>query len=82
MSYEEQIDALIDEMNIDIQMERRLDSIIRELDELCAFASNKETVDLIDRQRIAVGQMKRRVDLIASFIMDRKPGLRVVQNNG
>lgn len=84
MSYEDQIDAIIDEMNVDIQMERKLDSIIRELDELCAFAANKETVDLIERQRIAVGQMKTRVDLIASFLLSNshKPGLRVVQNNG
>lgn len=84
MNYEDQIDAIIDEMNTDIQMERKLDSIIRELDELCAFAANKETVDLIERQRMAVGQMQRRIDLIASFLMSHshKPGLRVVQNNG
>jgi hypothetical protein len=84
MTYEEQIDAVIDEMNADIQMERRVDSIIRELDELCAFAANGETVDLVEKQRIAVGQIVTRATLIASFLMARnhKPGLRVVQNNG
>lgn len=84
MSYEDQIDVVIDEMNADIQMERRVDGIIRDLDELCAFAANKETVDLVEAQRVAVGQMKTRVDLIASFLLanTHKPGLRVVRNNG
>lgn len=79
---DEQLDLIIDEMNADIQMERRCDSIIRDLDELCAFAANKETVDLVEKQRIAVGQMKTRIDLIASFLLARshKPGLRVVKN--
>lgn len=84
MTYEDQIDAVIDEMNADIQMERRVDGIIRELDELCKFATNSETVDLVQAQRIGIGQMKTRVDLIASFLMahSQKPGLRVVRNNG
>lgn len=82
MNYEDQIDAIIDEMNVDTQMERKFDSIIRELDELCAFAANKETVDLIERQRMAVGQMQRRIDLIASFLLSNshKPGLRIIRN--
>lgn len=68
----------------EVQMERRVDSIIRELDELCAFAANPETVDLVQGQRIGVGQIITRAQLIGSFLMARnqKPGLRVVQNNG
>jgi hypothetical protein len=64
------------------QMERRVDSIIRDLDELCAFASNKETVDLVEAQRIGVGQIIMRAQLIGSFLMARnqKPGLRVISN--
>ena len=50
------------------QMERRVDGIIRELDELIAFASNRETVDLVAGQRVAVGQMMTRIQLLASFI--------------
>lgn len=82
MTYEDQIDAVIDEMNADVQMERRVDSIIRELDELMAFAANNETVDLVERQRVAVGQIVTRATLIASFLMARnqKPGLRVISN--
>lgn len=79
-----QLMAEPEDTSAETQMERRCDSIIRELDELCAFAANKETVDLVEGQRIAVGQMMTRVQLIASLLMARsqKPGLRVVQNNG
>ena len=61
-------------------LERKCDSIIRELDDLCGLAANPETVDLMDTQRIAVGQMVTRTTLIASFLMARKPNLKVVQN--
>lgn len=50
------------------QMERRVDSIIRDLDELIAFASNRETVDLVAGERVAVGQMLSRIQLVASFV--------------
>lgn len=60
------------------QMERRVDSIIRDLDELCAFAANKETVDLVEAHRIGVGQIVTRAQLIASFLMARKPSFTVV----
>lgn len=63
------------------QMERRIDSIIRDLDELVAFAANPETVDLIDGQRIGVGQIISRAQLIGSFLMARSPNkLRVISN--
>ena len=66
------------------QIEYRLDCIIREIDEMCGLAVNPETVDLIEKNRIAIGQIKTRIDLIASLLLTRsqKPGLRVVQNNG
>lgn len=60
------------------QMERRLDYLIRELDELCAMAANPETVDLVDNQRVGIGQVISRSQLIASFLMARKPQLKVV----
>jgi hypothetical protein len=63
------------------QMERRVDSIIRDLDELIAFAANSETVDLVEGQRIGVGQIVSRAQLVASFLMARNPNkLRVVSN--
>jgi len=60
------------------QMERRLDWIIRELDELCAMAANPETVDIVDNQSIGIGQIISRAQLIASFLLARKPQLKVV----
>ena len=60
------------------QIEYRLDCIIRELDEMCGLAANPETVDLIEGQRISIGQIKTRVDLIASFLMARTPSFKVV----
>jgi hypothetical protein len=35
----------------EIQMERRIDALVRDLDELCAFAANPETVDLVQAHR-------------------------------
>ena len=64
------------------QMERRCDSIIRELDELVAFAANKETVDLVEANRIAIGQIITRAQLIGAFLMARKRAPRMVVNNG
>lgn len=62
----------------EVQIEYRLDCIVRELDEMCGLAANPETVDLIEQQRVAIGQIKTRVDLIASFLMARIPSFKVV----
>jgi len=64
------------------QLERRLDWIVRELDEVCAMAANPETVEVVDKQRVGVGQIVSRSQLIASFLLARKPGPKVVANNG
>jgi hypothetical protein len=61
------------------QMERRIDSIIRDLDEVVAFAANPETVDLVEVHRIGVGQIISRANLVARFLMTREP-LRIVHN--
>lgn len=55
------------------EMEARVDFIIRELDEFCAMANKPETVDLIESQKIAFGQMMVRVQLIMGFLLARKP---------
>ncbi|RTE91884.1 hypothetical protein D6B98_15820 [Bradyrhizobium sp. LVM 105] len=66
------------------QIERRMDYVLREMDEFMAMAANPETVDLIDHNRVLMGQIMTRAQLIGAFLMARntKPGLRVVQNNG
>jgi hypothetical protein len=62
------------------QIERKVDAIIRELDEMCAMATHPETVDLIASQKIAFGQMLVRMQLILSFILASKPTtLRIVR---
>ena len=68
--------AMADEPK-ETQVEYRLDCMLRELDEMCAIAANPETAGIMDANRIAIGQIKTRVDLIASFIMARKPQRRI-----
>ena len=60
------------------QIERKIDWIVRELDELCILANNPETVDLVDNQRVGIGQIISRSQLIGSFLLSRKPSLKVV----
>lgn len=77
----ESLDLVLDRVRAELeegqsaeeQIERRLDYIVRELDEFCAMANNPETVDLIEGQRIAVGQIVTRAQLIAAFLMSRQP---------
>lgn len=63
------------------QIEERIDRMITELDELCCMASNKETVDLVEGQSIALGQLQTRIQLVLSFLAARKPiSFRIVRN--
>lgn len=55
------------------QIERKVDAMIRELDEFCAMANNPETVDLVEGQKIAFGQMMVRIQLIMGFLLAKKP---------
>lgn len=87
MAFEAQMETVREAMNDPVlsaeeQLERKCDWLIRELDELCALANNRETVDLVEGQRTAIGQMTTRIQLIAAFLMARQPHLTVVQNNG
>jgi len=79
--YSQTIEAVRKEMAgepAETQVEYRLDCIIRELDEMCGLASNSETIDLIEHNRVAVGQIVTRAQLIASFLMARTPGPTLV----
>lgn len=78
MAYETELDVVHTAMQEPVlsaeeQIERRCDAVIRELDEFCAMASNAETADLIDAERMAFGQMQTRVQLILSFLIARQP---------
>ena len=60
------------------QIERKCDGIIRELDELCKLAANSETVDLVEGQRIAIGQIVTRAQLVGALLIAKRPHLSVV----
>lgn len=83
MAFEAQMEAVHEAMHDPVlsaeeQLERKVDWFIRELDELCALSANSETVDLVETQRVAVGQMLVRIQLVAAFLMARQPHLKVV----
>lgn len=87
MAYEAQEAAISAAMNDPVlsaeeQLERKCDWLIRELDEITALSANPETVDLVEGQQLAIGQINTRVTLILSFLATRKPRLTVVSNNG
>lgn len=52
-----------------VQLEYRLDALVRELDELCAMA--KENPSLFEQHMIVVGQTVSRAELLAGFILGR-----------
>ncbi len=87
MAFEAQMEAVREAMNDPVlsaeeQLERKCDWLIRELDEICALANNPETVDLVEGQALAVGQIISRAGIIGGFLNARKPHLTVVKNNG
>ena len=86
MTYDEEISTVSlameePEDTAELQIERRADYVLRELDELMLLAANPETVDLVEGQRVIIGQILTRAQLIASFLMARKPRLTVVSNH-
>ncbi len=91
MSYHSDLDLIRQEMealdqpedvSAEVQIERKVDSIIRDLDELCALASNSETVDLVEAQVLALGQLHKRAQLVLALIAARQtPRLKLVKND-
>lgn len=55
------------------ELERKIDAMIREADELMALAANPKTADQLEPHKTAIGQLMSRVQLVASFLLDRKP---------
>ncbi len=65
-------------MTAELQVERRIDSLIRELDELCAMATKDETVHLLEEHKHSIGLAVTRTQLLMNFLLARKPaGLRL-----
>ena len=86
MNYDDIVNAVRDAMDHDPtreeQLEQRADFILRELDEFCALATRPETVDLIESQKLIVGQIKTRCELILSFLAARHPAKLKVVSHG
>ena len=85
MNYDDIVNAVRDAMDheptAEEQLEQRADFILRELDEFCALATRPETVELIESQKIIVGQIQTRAQLILSFLAARQPAkLRMISN--
>jgi hypothetical protein len=55
------------------ELERRLDFIVRELDEFVVMTANRDTYPLIAREAIALGQIQTRVQLVLSYIANHQP---------
>jgi hypothetical protein len=55
------------------QIAQRLNSLISELDELVAMAADPATSSLIEKEKIAVGQVLSRAQLIGSFLLANHP---------
>jgi hypothetical protein len=83
MTSQQEADALLAERRgemagepPEVQLEYRIDCIIRELDELCALAANPETVDLIESQRRQVGTIAVRSRTLLLLLLANRPELR------
>lgn len=60
-------------------IEERVARLIDDLDELCALATDSKTIGLVATQRVAVGQIVTRSQLLAAFLMVREPALKVIR---
>lgn len=80
--YDDQLELVQDALNqepttreeiAEHQIAQRLCSMIHELDEFMSMAASAETVDLVERESLAFGQILSRAQLIASFLNARQP---------
>lgn len=68
-------------VSLELPIGERITLITRMLDELMAMANSPETVALIEGERIGVGQVISRAQLIGSFLMTRQPRPKMVSNH-
>ena len=56
-----------------IYIERTVSSIINDLDQLCAFAADPATRQFIEAEKIAIGQIITRAQLVGSLLLAGRP---------
>lgn len=65
-----------------IKLDMSIQQAFNALDEIMAIAADPETKHMVFKERVAVGQLLNRAQLIASFIEKYKPGQLKVVSNG
>lgn len=86
MSYDQDLEAISIVMgepgqSPEEQLERRVDFLVRELDELMAMANDANSRPLILKEAIGIGQVYSRAGLILSFLdADKATKLRIVRH--
>lgn len=86
MTYEQDLEALSIVMgepglSPEEQIERRVDFLVRELDELCGMANDAGMRRLVLKEAIGIGQIHSRAGLILSFLdADKATKLRIVKH--
>lgn len=67
------------EQPLSIQVEYRIDRVISELDELMALAAGEDTSSAVESNKIGLGQILTRAQLIVSFLTAREtPKFKVI----
>ena len=56
-----------------IYIERTVSSVINDLDQLCAFAADPATRRFIEAEKIAIGQIITRAQLVGSLLLASQP---------
>lgn len=68
---------------VQLSLDMSIQQAFNALDEIMAIAADPLTKQLVFKERVAVGQLLNRAQLVASFIEKYKPGqLKVVSNVG
>lgn len=64
-----------------VKLDLSIQQAFSALDEIMAIAADPETKHMVFKEKVAIGQLLNRTQLIASFIEKYKPGqLKVVSN--
>ena len=64
----------------EVTTNRACEEALNALDQLVVLAANSETAHLVEAERVFIGQILTRAQLIASFLLARQPQLKVIRN--